>query len=305
MSRKALWVCMAASLLAGAPAASAALPGRDGAIAFSSIFEGEDCGPGGTGTRPGFSGCSYSIFRVQPSGKKQQRLSACGTQANPECSDGLPAWSPKGSRIVFGHGGELWTMKADGTDARSLGLTGAEPVWAPDGRRLALIQDERLVVVNSDGTGLKVITPEAYIVDFPSWSSRNLIAFSRNTGGGTFDLMTVRPDGGARRRVLKGCACFKPDFSPRGDRIVFGGYFDATGLETVGVDGKNRRRILSRGRQPAFSPAGTRIVYSRGPELYIARGDGSRAHRIAYDVKRELGGDIAGSYDYPAWQPLP
>ena len=117
--------------------------------------------------------------------------------------------------------------------------------------------------------------------------------------------MTVKPDGSGRRRILSECVCFKPDFSPRGDKIVFGWHLDAPGLHVIDASGRNRRQIIRRGREAVWSPSGRYIAYARGSELYIARSDGSRAHRIAYDVKRRLGDDIAGGYGFPAWQPLP
>ena len=49
-----------------------------------------------------------------------------------------PRWAPGGNAIAFLKGGQLWTMKADGSAKRQLTTLGAAgPSWAPDGRTIA------------------------------------------------------------------------------------------------------------------------------------------------------------------------
>jgi TolB protein len=49
-----------------------------------------------------------------------------------------PRWSPDGRQIAFLRGGQLWTMKADGSAKRRLTTRAASgPSWSPDGRFLA------------------------------------------------------------------------------------------------------------------------------------------------------------------------
>lgn len=49
-----------------------------------------------------------------------------------------PRFSPDGSRLAYLHGGQLWTMAADGTRRRQLTTIGAAGAsWSPDGRWLA------------------------------------------------------------------------------------------------------------------------------------------------------------------------
>ena len=45
-------------------------------------------------------------------------------------ADGSPSWSPEGNRIVFSRGGNIWTMKPDGTLQVLIG-EGTQPHWAP------------------------------------------------------------------------------------------------------------------------------------------------------------------------------
>jgi TolB protein len=49
-----------------------------------------------------------------------------------------PRWAPGGNAIAFLKGGQLWTMKADGSAKRQLTTLGAAgPSWAPDSRTIA------------------------------------------------------------------------------------------------------------------------------------------------------------------------
>jgi Tol biopolymer transport system component len=53
-----------------------------------------------------------------------------------------PTWSPDGARIAYWEGGQLWTMRADGSHQRHIysdeGGVWA-PAWSPDGKRIAYI----------------------------------------------------------------------------------------------------------------------------------------------------------------------
>src|SRR4051812_17864166 len=49
-----------------------------------------------------------------------------------------PRWSPDGRQLAFLKGGQLWTMKADGTTKRRLTTRpAAGPSWSPDSRSIA------------------------------------------------------------------------------------------------------------------------------------------------------------------------
>ena len=70
-------------------------------------------------------GGGFSIYRVPASGGQVERLTA-GRQ------DNWPAWSPDSSRIAFSRGDSIWTIAADGSDARLVTSRGGAPLnWSP------------------------------------------------------------------------------------------------------------------------------------------------------------------------------
>lgn len=100
------------SMFSAAPA-SASFPGGNGLIAFA-------CG---------------GICTITPLGTDQRQLTT-------DERDGMPSWSPDGTKIAFMRRGEnstkpifgsLYVMDADGSNLRSLGVVGADPSWSPDG----------------------------------------------------------------------------------------------------------------------------------------------------------------------------
>ena len=93
----------------------------------------------------------------------------------------LPAWSPDGTRLLFGAGGRMFVVSADGAGRIDLGI-GNDPVWSPDGVKIAFISSDAtsamfntdVHLVNADGTGkVRLITtpnPNYYLTWSPDGS---------------------------------------------------------------------------------------------------------------------------------------
>ena len=82
------------------------------------------------------------------------------------------AWSPDGEAIVYCAGPELWTARADGSEARRLAtLRGFvhTPRWSPDGRRIRFTlmakNSNAIWGVAADGSGPRALLPD--------WGGRN------------------------------------------------------------------------------------------------------------------------------------
>ncbi len=83
-------------------------------------------------------------------------------------STGHPAFSPDDGQVVFqcaepGHVPQIWTMKADGSDAQKLTTCGgAYPEWSPEGNKIIYTDTRRcngwLWIMKADGTCKKQLT---------------------------------------------------------------------------------------------------------------------------------------------------
>jgi hypothetical protein len=136
---------------------------------------------------------SFALMIIDAEGGERTALA-------PELSAQSPAWSPDGRWILFhgtrrqepeargATGGDLWMVRADGTDLRQLTDTPADeeadPVWSPDGRTIAYHHNDvnrGIWVVRSDGRGRRRLTNGD---DFgAAWGSDcRTIAFTRFEG---------------------------------------------------------------------------------------------------------------------------
>src|SRR5207247_3890274 len=144
--------------------------------------------------------------------------------------------------------GEIFTMNADGTDRRKI-------VDAPPPRGGATTENSS-----------------------PRWSPDGKhIAFARS-GTETGEIFLVNPDGSGETKLTDG---FSPSWSADGRSLAFdtGGGFPSF-VYTIRADGSGRRRVSPiAGETPAWSPNGSRIVFTRpaaalqepADDLYVMR----------------------------------
>jgi Tol biopolymer transport system component len=90
-------------------------------------------------------------------------------------SDAFPAWSPDGRRVAFIRDGQVWTMRANGSDSRQITSDPAPkdqlPDWSPDGRRIAYMSGGDIWVMNADGGRQRPLFADPTTVEFaPNWS---------------------------------------------------------------------------------------------------------------------------------------
>jgi TolB protein len=82
-------------------------------------------------------------------------------------SSGSPDWSPDGTQIVFERTGDIFVMKADGTDVRALtrDASNQTPAWSPDGSRIAFVSTKNSRCGPALLDGFPFCTSELYVMD--------------------------------------------------------------------------------------------------------------------------------------------
>jgi Tol biopolymer transport system component len=304
--------CLWAAAVGLLPAtAVAALPGRNGSIAFGTAdvtYLGSDEEADG-----------ISVFEsglVNANGRRR-RIVARGAD---------PAFSPRGRVLALARGGIL-VRPLDGAKVTRL-TRGPDrfPTWSPAGRRLAFARElpgphgycewtgsrevaydssdpcpARLYTVRRDGSDLRVLATRGWT---PSWSSQDEIAYVGADGA----IWASDGQGTKARRVVDNG--HDPDWSPRGGRIAFVRHSgDRFGLFVVNRDGTGLRRLYVTGSHSlhsvAWSPGGRHIAFVKeGNGLYtLPLASGSRPTKL-------MGAWCPSCSEYEtlyrlAWQPLP
>lgn len=126
------------------------------------------------------------------------------TQATPYFTE--PAISPDLSEIAFVSGGDIWTVPANGGDARLLvshPATESRPLYSPDGRKLAFISTRSgngdIYVLTLDSGDLKRITFDDSTDALDAWSADGKWLYFGSSSrdiSGMSDIFRVSADGG-------------------------------------------------------------------------------------------------------------
>jgi dipeptidyl aminopeptidase/acylaminoacyl peptidase len=311
--------------------AKAAWPGRDGAIVYLGVREGElpyESGYLTTGLRvfePGVPG-SIRVLTDDPSDADPQ-VSPDGRTVvfSREVPSGLPFPYPEKVGAIFAielEGGGLRPLTGGGPEGES----DVEPAFYPSGESIIFDRasgptgEGDLYSVRLDGSGLRRLTHGSAREQGPTVSpSGRQIAFACGPASGNErieDVCSMRPDGSHRRlltrKLKQGAEPFDPDFSPSGRQIAFTlGPGTAADVFTMRADGSRLGALTNRspsGRRtfprrfgygsPAYAPGGGSLVA-------LARGGGGpRLVRIQLRDPRHpqplLDGTLASA---PVWIP--
>lgn len=249
--------------------------------------------PALSGTILAMTGHPADLVAMRPDGSGRRTLAHGVSDA---------AYSPRGDRIAFSAGGDVYVMPASGGAARrivggpfeSRGVT-----WSPDGRHVAYSSCAQgiarcdLFRVNVDGPpAISRLTsgverarrcPDHENIDFtePAWSPRGdviaagVMCWSEDDG--VLFGAYVDPRGSGIERVFDNRALGAANWSPDGARLAFrdvAGAFhlDAAAIFTMRRDGSALRRMTplrsntdtkNNAGNPAISPTGGHLAYAR------------------------------------------
>jgi Tol biopolymer transport system component len=198
------------------------------------------------------------------------------------------AYPGTNGRIAFEQGGNIYSIRPDGSDRRQLTTDASShsPRWSPDGRLLAFNRAGDIWVMRADGSAAHRITSGAASDINSSWSpDGGRLVFSRTTDGTLAgrSLYVVSAAGGSGHRLTTasdGCAV-EPTWSATGRYVV---YWDrcASGASgsgnairkvntgtgeisvVVGVDGlaQPEGQVHFHSTGPDVTPGGGRVVFT-------------------------------------------
>ncbi len=200
------------------------------------------------------------VYTCNPDGSEVK-----STNADVQTFDGLPWWSPDGTRLIFTSSQsddyEVWSMNADGSDRRKLTETkGWDGLarYSPDGSKIVFAVERHdaaadlyyeIFAMNSNGTEALQLT------DTRTWEQHE----GHDDPG----------HGHAHGKILWNSV---PTWSPDGLKILFstnrGGEGTSPILHTMNPDGSNQQKfgfpLSIDGTEPDWSPVTNKIVFTRG-----------------------------------------
>jgi Tol biopolymer transport system component len=293
ISRRSILLAGAAATAAAATplalwsrAAQAAVPGRNGRIAYATA--------------------DHSIFVVNADGTAAKSLVASSGELL-----GAPAWSPDGSRLVYQSGQRLHSVRADGTGLVDLSAaTGGQPVhptYTPDGYVIYSLNGQ-LYIVGAGGNWssgeLLFDTSTGLYDDNPCVSSRGYLIFQRGQLHGQQDIYRYDSSTQATKVIENGSA---PDFSPDGTKIAFVRPDSATvhQIWIANADGTGQVPLtattgtLSYNLDPSWSPDGASITYQYSDGNNVVPDPVKRI-----DLASKTSVTVVPDGSTPKWQPI-
>ena len=214
----------------------------------------------------------------------------------------------RSDRDCSGQETKLVISELDGSDRVPIGECGIgwHAEWSPDGTLIAYERDgspgSQVWVTDPAGVGPVKLTSDSppdergLVMESPTWGPQgNRIAFVIKKGAPGCDrsdknVYTMDPTGGDRLQVTFGCGQGNeaPTWMPDGQTLLFASNrFGMTNLPrrklfVVATDGSDPVQLTdgTDDANPVLSPDGSRILFTRDGDLWIADADGSGAREL-------------------------
>ncbi len=194
-------------------------------------------------------------------------------------------WSPDGRQIAFRSNRDgtfaVYTMNADGGQIERL-AEGMSPCWSPDGEEIAFVRDGEIYVMKADGSQQVRLTNNSRLDYSPAWSpDGKRIAFFSLPG----EIHIVNVDSGQEVDLNDHPSHDSyPAWSPDGKTIAFFTFPDKEPeIFKTNADGTNpvqlTHNLLLNGWF-AWSPDGRQIAFV-ADRLYVMNADGDQVKAIA------------------------
>jgi dipeptidyl aminopeptidase/acylaminoacyl peptidase len=278
MFKKTL-IALSALLALLVPAAASAAS-NTGAVVFSKVSTVEGVAKGG-------------LFAV-----KEGRLN----QLTEDPTDTEPNFSPDGRTIAFARGGDIYSVRPDGSGQRQL-TSGPEvdslPKIAPSGRyvvferRGALGGPSSLYTVGATGGGLRALTASGDNHDAAFSPDGRSIVFVRSmpgAEGGNDDVYSVHPNGSGLVRLTKtnGIDEFAPRFFAGGVIYSRGessegpaAYADIYTMRSNGSKARPQVRGVGSAYVEDVSPNGKLLIFRRAQGLWVKKIGPTKARKLS------------------------
>ncbi len=262
---------------------------------------------------------NYEIYRIDANGLGLRRLTT-----SREHSDRAPVLSPDGQRIAWERevttaGGdltavEIWTMKADGSDARAVVQNASfnrSPSWGPNGEIVFASRASGSDQVYRLAAGATVpvrLTTSAAADQYPRVSPDGQRIVFQSNRDLDFDIYVMRADGSDVVNLTQYAGDDRfPSWTPDGSRVLWTRFdegsltFDILAMSSTGGPPAPIVATSFNELAPSVSPDGGSVVYQtdRAPPfgLYIAPMNGGEGRPL------RAAGTGTGSDLAPWWGP--
>ena len=171
-------------------------------------------------------------------------------------------------------GTAILLMNPDGTGATKVtsGVGEYDPDWSPDGTKLLFGRGGDIFVIDADGQNEVQLTDSSTYLSYPQWSPDGTqVLYHRESWA---QLYVMNADGTNQRKLVDGHAR-RAKWSPDGSKILYMGDHDLFVMDADGTDKVKITNTRPIEYHYSWSPDSTKVVYQFQYRIFIANADAS------------------------------